>query len=110
MQDRWQLASRLSLEAGTRLDWNGVNRRSALSPRFAMSLSLDGATRLHAAGGLFTQSPGYEKLLQSDYFADLTGDLGRSLRYERAKHAVLGIERTLGGGVTARVGGYWIVT
>ena len=39
----------------------------------AASLRLDAATRLRVAGGLFTQSPGYEKLLQSDYLIDLTG-------------------------------------
>jgi TonB dependent receptor-like, beta-barrel len=105
--DRWAAGPRLSLEAGLRLDWSGVNRRATLSPRLAATFRLDEATRLRAGGGLYTQSPGYEKLIQSDYFVDLSGELGRSLEYERAVHAVVGLERDFGPGFTARVEGYW---
>jgi outer membrane receptor protein involved in Fe transport len=70
-------------------------------------LRLGDATRLRAGGGLYTQSPGYEKLIQSDYFVDLSGDLGRSLLYERATQAVVSLERDLGASVLARVEGYW---
>jgi outer membrane receptor protein involved in Fe transport len=105
--DRWQASPRLSLEAGLRLDWSGVNQRTTLSPRLGATLRLGAATRLRAGGGLFTQSPGYEKLVQSDYFVDLSGELGRSLRHERAVHAVIGLERDLALGVSARVEAYW---
>jgi outer membrane receptor protein involved in Fe transport len=107
LQDRWQAAARLSLEAGLRLDWSGVNRRTTLSPRLAATLRIDDATRLRAGGGLFTQSPGYEKLIQSDYFVDLSGNLGRSLLDERARHAVVGLERDFPRGLSARLEGYW---
>jgi len=107
LQDRFTAAPGLALEAGLRLDWSGVNRRATLSPRLAATWRLGARTRLRAAGGLFTQSPGYEKLIQSDYFVDLSGALGRSLRDERATHAVLGLEHDLGAGVSARVEGYW---
>jgi outer membrane receptor protein involved in Fe transport len=105
--DRWQASPRVSLEAGLRYDWSGVNRRSTLSPRLAATWRLGPATRLRAGGGLFTQSPGYEKLIQSDYFVDLSGDFGRSLEHERAVHAVLGVERDLTLGLSARVEAYW---
>ena len=88
---------------GLRFDWSGVNRRATLV-RLAATWRIGGATRLRAAGGLFTQSPGYEKLIQSDYFVDLSGELGRSLAYERAVHAVLvssGISRS-GGALGSR--------
>jgi outer membrane receptor protein involved in Fe transport len=107
LQDRWPAGKGLSLEAGLRLDWSGVNRRTTVSPRASATLRLGDATRLRAGGGLFTQSPGYEKLVQSDYFVDLSGDLGRSLLYERATHAVLSLERDFAGGLSARVEGYW---
>ena len=107
LQDRWQAGKSLSLEAGLRLDWSGVNRRTTLSPRLAATLRIGDSTRLRAGGGLFTQSPGYEKLIQSDYFVDLSGELGRSLLHERAAHAVLSLERDFAGGVSARVEGYW---
>ena len=107
LQDRWQAGARLSLEAGLRLDGSGVNRRTTLSPRLAATWRIGDHTRVRAGGGIFTQSPGYEKLIQSDYFVDLSGDLGRSLRYERAAHAIVGLERDLPGGLSARVEGYW---
>ena len=105
--DRWQASPSVSLEGGLRFDWSGVNRRATLSPRLAATWRLDRATRLRAGGGLFTQSPGYEKLIQSDYFVDLSGELGRSLVHERALHAVLGVERDLALGLSARVEAYW---
>ena len=107
VQDRWDPADAFSIEAGLRLDGSGVNRKTTLSPRVSLTYRIDDATRVRAGGGLFTQSPGYEKLIQSDYFVDLSGSYGRSLRYERAAHAVVGVERDLGGGVSARVEGYW---
>ena len=75
LQDRWQVGESLSLEAGLRLDWSGVNRRTTVSPRASATLRLGDSTRLRAGGGLYTQSPGYEKLIQSDYFVDLSGEL-----------------------------------
>jgi outer membrane receptor protein involved in Fe transport len=107
LQDRWPAGVRLSIEGGLRLDWSGVNRRATLSPRIAATYRIGDATRLRAGGGLFTQSPGYEKLVQADYFVDLSGTLGRSLRYERAAHAVVGLERDLARGTSLRVEGYW---
>ena len=50
------------------------------------------------AGGLFTQSPGYEKLLQSDYFVDLSDADALGLRSERAWHGLVGLERSFGPG------------
>jgi hypothetical protein len=84
-----------------------VNREATLSPRLSATLELGERARLRAGGGLFTQSPGYEKLYQADYFVDLSGDGPLDLRYERAWHAVVGLERDLGGGVSARLEGYW---
>jgi hypothetical protein len=107
IQDRFRLGSRLTLEGGLRLDWSGAIRRTTLSPRLGATYWLGDSTRLRAGGGLFTQSPGYEKLVQADYFVDLTSDGPLDLLHERAWHAILGIERDLAPGLTARVEGYW---
>jgi len=107
VQDRLRAGSRLTLEGGLRLDWSGAIRRTSLSPRLGATFWIDDATRLRAGGGLFTQSPGYEKLVQADYFVDLSSDGPLDLLYERAWHAVLGIERDIVPGLTARVEGYW---
>ncbi len=105
--DRWQASPRVSLEGGLRFDWSGLNRRATLSPRLAATWQLGRGTRLRAGGGLYTQSPGYEKLVQSDYFVDLSGELGRSLLHERALHVVLGVEQELASGLSVRAEGYW---
>ena len=90
VQDRFRIGSRLTLEGGLRLDWSGAIRRTTLSPRLGATYWLDDSTRLRAGGGLFTQSPGYEKLVQADYFVDLSSDGPLGLSHERAWHAVLG--------------------
>jgi hypothetical protein len=107
IQDRFRAGSRLTLEGGLRLDWSGANRRTTLSPRLGATFWLNDATRLRAGGGLFTQSPGYEKLVQADYFVDLSSDGPLDLLHERAWHVVLGLERDLAPGLSARVEGYW---
>jgi hypothetical protein len=59
------------------------------------------------AGGKFTQSPGYEKLLQSDYFVDLSSGAAPALRSERAWHAVAAFERDIANGLTLKAEGYY---
>ena len=58
--------------AGLRLEWSTVNGDVVLSPRLAATVALGWESRLRLAGGLYAQSPGYEKLIQSDYFFDLS--------------------------------------
>lgn len=104
--DRWALTPRLQLEPGVRVDWSGLAAEVLVSPRLALSATAAGV-RWRAAGGLFTQSPGYEKLLQSDYFVDLTGASALGLRSERAWHGLAGAERRFTSGLVARVEGYY---
>ena len=78
--DRWQASPDVSLEAGLRFDWSGVNQRSTLSPRLAATWRLGAATRLRAGGGLFTQSPGYEKLDPVRLFRGPVGRAGALAR------------------------------
>ena len=106
LQDTYAPSPRISLEPGLRLDWSTVNGGATVSPRFAGSYALGGGARIRAAGGLYTQSPGYEKFSQSDYFIDLSGARELGLRHERATHLVLGLEQDLGRDLTARVEGY----
>ena len=106
LADRWELASRLTVEPGLRADYSTVNREWTVSPRLSLGAEPGGGLRLRAAGGLYTQSPGYEKLLQSDYFVDLTGTGALNLRSERSWHGILSVERNLGAAFVARLEGY----
>ncbi len=105
--NRWQATPTVSLEGGVRLDRSGVNGDTPLSPRLNGTWALAGATRLRGAIGRYTQSPGYEKLVQSDYVLDLSGSNANGLRSERAVQASGGIEHDLGGATTMRIEGYY---
>lgn len=104
--DRWTVAPWLRAESGVRVDWSGVAGEVIASPRLAVAADVRWGVRLRAAGGLFTQSPGYEKLLQADYFVDLRDARSLGLRSQRAWHGVVGAERPLPGGWLARAEGY----
>ncbi len=108
VQARAALGAHLTLEPGLRVDRSTVNGETTVAPRASATLALSARTRLRAAGGLYTQSPGYEKLIQSDYFFDLS-DVGArlDLRHERSWQALLGLEREWGGGLAARLETYY---
>lgn len=107
LTDRWSVSKSLRIEPGVRADWSGLAREVTVSPRLALVAELGSRSRVRLAGGTFTQSPGYEKLLQSDYFVDLSSDTAPALRSERAWHAVASVERDLTPGVTIKAEGYY---
>ena len=107
IQDTYAPSSRVSVEPGLRLDWSTVNRGVTVSPRVATSYLLGGGARMRAALGLYTQSPGYEKLIQPDYFIDLSAAREQRLPHEKATHVVVGVEQDVGADLTARVEGYY---
>ena len=105
VQDAFRLSERFTVEPGLRLEWSTLNGRATLSPRFAAAWDFGSGIQARAAGGVYTQSPGWEKLTSSDYFLDLNaiGDLA----HERAHHAVVGLEKAFPNGTRLRVEGYW---
>jgi len=107
VQDQWQVHPRLSIEAGLRIDRSTINERTYLSPRLAATWGLAQDLRLRGAFGVHRQSPGYEKLVQSDYFLDLTSNGPLALDSERARHVVLGLERDWSRGFTTRAEVYY---
>jgi len=104
LADRVRLSDRLTVEPGLRIEHSTLIGHTALAPRVSALLELGPRTRLRAAAGRHTQSPGYEKLFQADYFVDLSDPTG--LSYETATHLVLGLERDLAPGWKARLEGY----
>lgn len=104
--DRLELSPRVRLEPGVRIDRAGLAGKTTVSPRVSAEVVLAENLRLRSAAGRFTQSPGYEKMLQGDYFVDLTSTEAGSLESERSTHAVAGLERRWGTGNSVRVEGY----
>jgi hypothetical protein len=103
LQDRWIATPALTLEPGLRLDWSGTSGAAVLGPRFLATWRAADHTRLRLALGFHAQSVGYEKLIQADYFVDLTDPRSVPLHHERSRQVVLGLERDLGPAFTARV-------
>jgi hypothetical protein len=101
LEDRFRVTDALTVVPGLRLDASGMNDGAVVSPRLSATVGLGRSTRLRAAGGLYTQSPGYEKLIVSDYLVDQV-----DLDFERARHLTLGVERDLPHGLVARVEAY----
>ncbi len=107
LYDRFPLGSRVEVEAGLRFDESRINEIRELTPRLSVSARLTDTARLHAAFGIHTQSPGYEKLFQGDYSVDLSHQGPLPLRNERATHYVLGLEKDLAPGFNARIEGFY---
>jgi hypothetical protein len=106
VEDRVTLGTTLTVVPGLRWDWSGLTGDASVSPRLSAVLAINSATRLTAAGGFFTQSPGYEKLLHADHFTDFTRSAPSDLRPERGTHLIVGLDRGLGS-VQARVETYY---
>ncbi len=106
IEDSVRISRRLTVDAGLRFDHTTINDRTEASPRLTANLALGRKTRLRLATGFHTQSPGYEKLVQADYFVDLTSKGPIALDNERARHALVSLERDLAPGVLARVEAY----
>jgi hypothetical protein len=105
--DRFQVTPRILFEPGVRLDVVGLTRETIVSPRVAASIDLGGGYRVRGAAGLYAQSPGYEKMLQSDYFVDLSSARALGLQSERSMHLLGTLERTIAPGLVVRVEGYF---
>ncbi len=107
VEDTWALGTTLSVQAGLRIDRVGATGETLVSPRLSTSWSLGASTRVRSAFGRYTQSPGYEKLGQSDHLLDLTDPARLGLRSQQALLASAGLERDLGTSASVRVEGYY---
>lgn len=107
VEDTWAIGDALSVQGGMRLDRVGATDEWLVSPRISASWRIGEATRLRTAVGRYTQSLGYEKLLQSDYLLDLTDPVAHGLRSQQAVLASAGLERDLGTSALVRVEGYY---
>jgi hypothetical protein len=105
-QDRYRPSAAVRLEPGVRIDHSSLSGETVVSPRLGVRVELTPRTRLRGAVGRYTQSPGYEKLLQADYFVDLTSADSRQLTSERSLHVIGAIEHALTSSVTARIEAY----
>jgi hypothetical protein len=107
VEDEVRVGLRAHVAGGLRIDWNGISKETIASPRLRVQFAAGPRTTIRAATGLFTQSPGYEKLLQSDYFVDLTRASALHVKSARSRHLVAGVEHQMSPAVTAKVEAYY---
>jgi hypothetical protein len=96
----------VTVQAGVRLDRSSITRLTTLSPRAAASWAGGHGTTITAATGLYTQSPGYEKLSSSDHMLDLTHPEGDRLSSEHDWLTSVAVEQPLPRGFTLKAEGY----
>lgn len=107
LQHRGRFGERLHLSSGLRLERGAAGSSPTLSPRLLAGVDIGGAGHLRLGAGLHVQSLGYEKLMHSDYFLDLSEEHTKGLADERALHLLLGWERGFGAGFHASIEGYY---
>jgi hypothetical protein len=109
VQDRVALANGdVQLQPGMRLDHYGLIDASHLSPRFRLQVALTSATDLHAAWGIYRQSPGIEKLMMGRDRIELSEATSLpTLRAERATHYTVGFTHRWHRGYSVELGAYW---
>jgi hypothetical protein len=87
-QVRWSPSTRGTVTAGARVDHWSLTDDTGASPWLQAEARLGRSFKVRGGTGIYRQFPGFDEI------ATLAGDLG--LRPERAYHADLGIEQTLG--------------
>jgi len=104
--DRLTLSSRVRVAPGVRLDRSSLGGEVVISPRVSAEVGLGGGWLFRGSLGRFTQTPGYEKLLQADYFVDLSPEVTAGLKSEKSTHTIAAVERRWNG-FALRVEGYF---
>ncbi len=96
-QDRLALfGERFFVQPGLRFDYYRIIDRGYVSPRLSFSFALDPLTTVRGAWGLYRQSPGLEKIIDTWQVYDLSnGAAIERLAAERTTHYVLGLTRWL---------------
>ncbi len=99
LQDRVSLISWLTVTPGLRYDWYDLLGKGYLSPRLSAAIRWNDVTTLRASTGVYYQSPGYEKVVDTQRpnsgLNDLDERYTRQLEAERAVHVVVGLDRWL---------------
>ena len=104
VQDRMPLGANWVLEPGARVDWNSFTDETSWQPRVRLSGRF-GNTVVWAGASLQTQTPSHESLQGFDYF-HLIEASPPTLRNERSRQIVVGIERPLAASFGIRLEGY----
>ncbi|MFA6978932.1 MAG: TonB-dependent receptor [Ignavibacteriaceae bacterium] len=80
---KYDMTNQLVIMPGVRYEYNGFNKNSYLSPRVSLSYQLTERTKLHAATGVYYQTPELRVIAMKSENA--------LLKNERAYHVIFGV-------------------
>ncbi|CAN5627180.1 hypothetical protein BH10BAC5_BH10BAC5_00180 [soil metagenome] len=106
-QGRFRLTNKLNFQPSARVDYYSFLKKMYISPRLSLGFAADPLTTIRTSAGLYYQSPGYEKLIDSQTFYDFSKSDGSELKSEKAVHFVLGIDRWLNNTTQLKFEGYY---
>ncbi len=95
LQNNFKVSENFYLNPGIRADYYNLLDKLSLAPRISFSYAFDNTTTLRFVWGIFFQSPGYEKMRDSQRLLDLSDKYTKNLEAEKATHYVLSLERWL---------------
>ncbi len=84
----WSPGTRVAVSAGARLDRWSLTNDTAASPWMQAEVRLSRSVKLRGGGGIYRQFPGFDEAVGLH--------AGSGLAHERAYHADVGVEQTLG--------------
>ncbi len=95
VQNNFKVSENFYLNPGIRADYYNLLDKLYLAPRISFSYAFDNTTTLRFVWGIFFQSPGYEKMRDSQRLLDLSDKYTKNLEAEKATHYVISLERWL---------------
>ncbi len=107
IQNNFHLTDKLYFQSGFRFDYYNILDKAYIAPRISLSYAIDKLTTFRANWGIYYQSPGYEKLLDTGILYDLSKKYTSQLDAEKAIHYILGIDRWLTNEWNLKIEGYY---
>lgn len=106
-QSMFKVSNSFFVQPSLRFDYFQIVEKPYLAPRINLGYAIDPLTTIRTSAGVYYQSPGLEKLVDSRVFYDLTNAAEKGVKAERAYHFILGIDRWLSNDWFAKAEGYY---
>ncbi|MGA9295386.1 MAG: TonB-dependent receptor [Ignavibacteriaceae bacterium] len=107
IQNNFKINDKLYFEPGLRFDYYNILDKAYVAPRVSLSYALDKLTTIRLNWGVYYQSPGYEKLLDTGILYDLSKKYTSRLNAEKAIHYIIGIDRWITNEWNLKLNGYY---
>ncbi|MEJ2618529.1 MAG: TonB-dependent receptor, partial [Ignavibacteriaceae bacterium] len=107
IQNNFKINDKLYFEPELRFDYYNILDKAYVAPRISLSYALDKLTTIRLNWGIYYQSPGYEKLLDTGILYDLSKKYTSRLNAEKAVHYIVGIDRWITNEWELKLNGYY---